>query len=269
VGQGERFLRRMAADGYSRSTMSRTRSVLIEAERRARREGLVTRNVAADIEVPAGTTRASKAMTVEQVGKLLALDLTPWWRAFVLTGVTAGLRPGELHGLRWEDVDFDAGVIRVRRSLKRREGTARDALVLAGLKTERSRRTQRMGKAARGALAALRREQAADRLRLGEHYADSGLVFADSAGRPSYPQQTWAGFKDLCEAAGLGRDWQPREMRHTWVSQLSQAGVDIEVIADAAGHANSNVTRGVYRHQLADEITATAAVMDQIYGASS
>ena len=52
---------------------------------------------------------------------------------------------------------------------------------------------------------------------------------------------------------------------HTWVSVLSDAGVDIEDIADAAGHITSAVTRNVYRHQLADRLTKASAAMDAIF----
>jgi integrase len=47
----------------------------------------------------------------------------------------------------------------------------------------------------------------------------------------------------------------------------SHGGVDVEVIADAVGHVNSNVTRSVYRHALADKISAAATVFDQMVGA--
>jgi integrase len=58
-------------------------------------------------------------------------------------------------------------------------------------------------------------------------------------------------------------------LRHTFVSQLSQAGENLETIADLVGHVNSNVTRAVYRHQLAEEIGTAAQVFDRLYGASS
>jgi site-specific recombinase XerD len=122
---------------------------------------------------------------------------------------------------------------------------------------------------ARSALKMLRSEQAADRLRLGEFYTASGLVFADSAGRPVWPQTAAREFKDLCEKAALGRDWQLRELRHTFVCQMSQAGVDLEEIADHVGHINSNVTRGVYRHLLTDKLWTAAVAFDKLYGASS
>ena len=47
---------------------------------------------------------------------------------------------------------------------------------------------------------------------------------------------------------------------------LSDSGVDIEQIADAVGHVNSTVTKAVYRHQIADEITSVATAMDAIFG---
>jgi IS30 family transposase len=49
---------------------------------------------------------------------------------------------------------------------------------------------------------------------------------------------------------------------------LSDAGVDMEVIADSVGHVNSTVTRTVCRHQIADKV-ARAAAMDQIFGTGS
>jgi integrase len=264
-GQVDGMLAQMARDGYSKRTISATRSLLVRAIRRAERDGLVGRNVAALADMPPdAAVRTSRAMTLEQTGALLALDLTPWWRAFVTAGVMLGLRPGELLGLRWEDVDFDTGVLRVRQSLKRDSG----GLAQGGLKNEHSRRTLRMPAPVRTALAALRREQAGDRLRLGVHYAGSGLVLADSAGRPVWPQMAQRGFRHLCEKAGIGR-WQLRELRHTFVSQMSAAGVDVEVIADHVGHVNSTITRSVYRHQLADEIGTAAVVFDHLYGAGS
>jgi integrase len=124
-----------------------------------------------------------------------------------------------------------------------------------------------MPDAVRAALTALRKEQAADRLRLGPHYLDRhDLVFRDSAGRPMSRQRMNVRFKDV-ERAGLGTDWQPRETRHTFVSIASASGVAIEDIADAAGHVNANITRAVYRHQISDTVTRAPAAMDRALAA--
>jgi integrase len=207
-------------------------------------------------------------MTPEQVRALLALDLSAWWRAYVTVGVMLGLRPGELAGLLWENVDLDVGVLRIRQSLKRVAGPGPARLEYGGLKTQQSKRALRIPAPVRSALAALRREQAAGRLRLGAGYADSGLVFAGPAGQPRWPQGIRGEFRALCGAAGIGM-WQLRELRHTFVSQMSAAAVDVEVIADHVGHINSNVTQAVYRHQLGDEVGEAAAVFNSLYGATS
>jgi integrase len=266
VGQVERMLRDMAAGGYSSDSLRRARALLARAIRRAERDGLVHRNVADLADVPRGTTRQSKAMTLDQVRAVLALDLAPFWRAYFVTAIATGLRPGEMLGLRWQDVSFTEGTIRVRACLKALPGPGgHRVLTLAELKTARSRRTMALPRDAAAVLRALKAQQAQARLRLGAAYADSGLVFADWRGRPCWAGDVRRDFGRLCEQAGLGKGWHPHETRHTWVSLLSEAGTDLEDIADAAGHVTSAVTRNVYRHQLADKLTRASAAMDAIF----
>ena len=95
------------------------------------------------------------------------------------------------------------------------------------------------------------------------------LVFPAADGRALRRQRAGTGLRQVTAAAGVGGDWAPRELRHTFVSVLSNAGVDIEVIADAAGHTTANVTRAVYRHQIADKVSAAAEAMDRVFGAGS
>ena len=159
-------------------------------------------------------------------------------------------------------MDTASGVIRVRKSVKIREGGGRERVVLEDLKTERSRRTLEMPAAVASMLAALRRDQAAARLAAGPAYTDLGLVFPRAGGTPCWPGTVRAQFKRICKAAGLGDDWHPHEQRHSFVSILSDAGVDIDQIADAAGHINAAVTRSVYRHVLADKLATAARVID-------
>jgi integrase len=147
--------------------------------------------------------------------------------------------------------------------------TRRTVLQLEDLKTERSKRTLLLPSKAAEALKALRVVQAADRLRLGPHYGDMNLVFSSTAGRPMRQQRAGQMFKAACAAAGLGSDWHPHEQRHTFVSVLSDAGLDIDAIADAARHVNATVTRTVYRHQISPVVARAAAAMDDIFGTGS
>jgi integrase len=167
------------------------------------------------------------------------------------------MRPGELLGLSWDDVDFEAGTLRVRDSLERIDGK----LVLADPKTVTSRRTLTMPAAVVTALKAHRKDQLKKQMK-SALWTDRGLVFPGRAGKPSEPMAVRRRFSALCEKAGIGSGWQLRESRHTAVSVMSHYGVRIEAIADVVGHANANITKAVYRHQLGDEVAAAALAWD-------
>lgn len=184
--------------------------------------------------------------------------------AYLHTALMLGLRPGELLGLSWDDVDFKAGTLRVRHSLKRIGGT----LVLSAPKTVTSRRTLRMPEAVAAALTDHRKDQLKKQMKSGI-WQDQGLVFPGRAGKPSEPMAVRRRFSALCEKAGIGTGWQLRETRHTAVSVLSSYGVPIEAIADVVGHANANITKAVYRHQLGDDIAAAALAWDAFTAAAT
>src|SRR5204862_5379075 len=62
-------------------------------------------------------------------------------------------------------------------------------------------------------------------------------------------------------------DWTPRELRHSFVSLLSDNGVPLEAIADLCGHSGTTVTERVNRHQLRPVLLGGAVAMDTIFGA--
>jgi integrase len=73
-------------------------------------------------------------------------------------------------------------------------------------------------------------------------------------------------FQVITEAAGLGKAWVRRELRHTFVSLLSAHRVPAEAIGLPAGHNQTAMTELVYRHQILPALTRAAEVMDQIFG---
>ena len=100
--------------------------------------------------------------------------------ALYVLAVHTGLRQGELLGLKWEDADFEAGTLQVRRSL----ATAKGGPVLAAPKTRGSRRTVKL---TRGAVEALRghlQRQLEEIDRAGSLWRENGLVFASETGEP-------------------------------------------------------------------------------------
>ena len=64
-------------------------------------------------------------------------------------------------------------------------------------------------------------------------------------------------------------EWTPRELRHSFVSVLSDAGIPVEQIAQLVGHSGTTVTELVYRHQLRPVIQTGATVMDRLFAPDS
>jgi integrase len=76
-------------------------------------------------------------------------------------------------------------------------------------------------------------------------------------------------FRRTVKAAGLDPDqWTPRELRHSFVSILSDSGVSLEEIADLVGHAGTTVTEKVYRQRLRPVLLTGAIAMDRIFPAT-
>jgi integrase len=226
------------------------RMTLIQATRNAMVNDLVVRNVADLTAVPTGQPgRPSRSLDLEQA--LAVLDAAQGERLwpYVAVSMLGGIRTEEARALRWSEVDLEAGTVAVYRSVRRTGET----------KTEKSRRVFQIPEIAVEALRELVLKQAADRAKAGTAWKENNLVFCTSLGGPMYATDVRMEFKRITEKAGLGRDWTPRELRHTFVSLLSDSGVPIEQIADAVGHSSTRTTEVVYRHQLRP-VTRTAAV---------
>jgi integrase len=128
----------------------------------------------------------------------------------------------------------------------------------------RKRRTLEVPNEAADALRDHHKRQAARRLRPGAAWLDNDLVFCTRTGTPLAAGNVRRSFRAITEAAGIGEDWTPRDLRHSFVSILSDNGVSIETIADLVGHKTTVVTQKVYRHQLKPVITTGATMMNSI-----
>ncbi|HEX2143792.1 MAG TPA: tyrosine-type recombinase/integrase, partial [Glycomyces sp.] len=73
-------------------------------------------------------------------------------------------------------------------------------------------------------------------------------------------------FRAVIRKAEIPGSWTPRELRHSFVSLMSDSGASEELIADLVGHANTTTTRTVYRHQLRPVITKGAEILDGTFG---
>jgi integrase len=91
-------------------------------------------------------------------------------------------------------------------------------------------------------------------------------VFVSLAGTPLDAHNVRRSFRKVATTAGLtAKDWTPRELRHSFVSLLSDDGMPVEQIARLVGHTSTTFTERVYRHQIRPVIIEGAEAMDRIF----
>jgi integrase len=261
-------------DKLSTRSLQGVHAVLKRAIRQAQARGKVMGNVAQLVTTPKGKEgRPSRAMTLEQSTAMLEQAKESRLHAYVVVSLLTGIRTEEARALRWSHVvawtDDDAAWVPVTEAGLDHDRFAiyvwRSVRANGDTKTEKSRRTLELPAQAAEALREHRARQARERLAAGPLWQDHGLVFASQAGTPLDVSHVRRAFKAITRKAGLGENWTPRELRHTFVSLMSDNGVPIETIADLVGHASTAVTEEVYRHQLKPVITKGAETMNTIF----
>ncbi|WP_322411455.1 hypothetical protein [Microbacterium invictum] len=115
----------------------------------------------------------------------------------------AGMTRADLHGLMWDDVDMARGLVRVERGRVALQGGATAVDEPKSAARHRTLPIEQVEPGTIAALRSLRAAQAADRLRAGGAWVDSGYVIVDAIGRPEHPERYSERFRRLSAEAGL------------------------------------------------------------------
>ena len=247
------------AEELSTRTLRLVHQILERAIRHAQARDKVRRNVASLIVVPEGQEgRPSKAMTLDQAVQLLD-QVGPGSQHRLAAYVVVSLLAGRPHrgGPR----------AHLGRGRPRRRAPWPSTGPCGPRATPRPARAGASSSSPQRAVEALkehRKRQAAERLQAGDAWQDHDLVFCREDGTPLDRWQVRREFAVITKAAGLGEEWAPRELRHSFVSILSAHGVRIEDISDLVGHSGTTVTESVYRHEIRPALTTGATAMNKI-----
>ena len=241
----ERMYGALAEKGLSPATILRAHRVLSRALRVASQRGKVARKVATLVDPPA-VKRPTTALplSAEEAKRVLATARAHRNSAHWTVALAVGLRQSEALGLRWADVDLDKGTLTVRRGLHR---AARQGLVYAEPKADRSRRTPALPQQLVAALRVHRVAQREERSTAGPLWEDNDLVFAQPNGRLIERKSDWHAWKRLLAEAGV-REVRLHDGRHTAATLLLSEGVHPRVVMEVLGHAQMRTTTDTYSH---------------------
>ncbi len=224
---------------------------------------IVNRNVAEYIEGPGQPHHEAQWWTAEQAAQFLAVAQEHMYGIVYALALLTGLRRGELLGLRWTDIDWEAKTLTVRQVQDNRHPR-----VFHTPKTHRSSRPIALDD---DTLALLKAHQTAQKRQrvAAKTWEDWGLVCCTGLGTPINPTNLNRYMKELMAKAGVP-PIRFHDQRHTQGSLLREQGADIRVIANRLGHAQVSFTAQVYVHASTDaQAKPAGAVSRALLGNSS
>jgi integrase len=237
---------------------------LQKALKQAVRDELIPHNVA-EGERPRSSHRKeeAKALSHGQVRALLAAAQGDRNEALYIVALHTGLRLGELLGLKWADVDLDAGKLSVRRSLK----VTADGLGFGPPKNKASRRSVPLNKTAVVALKAHRKHQNEERISA-SRWHDPDLVFPNRVGNPmDHNNLYYREYKPLLDRSGLrDQSFTFHSLRHTFASVLCNRDVNVKKIQSLMGHSSITQTMDTYSHLMQDIGGDVVGGLDKAFG---
>ncbi|MGJ6962781.1 tyrosine-type recombinase/integrase [Streptosporangium sp. G11] len=257
-----RLVEAKAESGLSAATVKQIHGLIRNTLADAEREELVHRNVAKLVKTPAVRREEARVLTIEEARWLLDVIKDDRLEAFWVCALTLGLRRGELLGLRWDDVDFANGLLAVRQTLQRADGS----LQFVDPKTDRSRRVVPAPEPTLAVLRKHKRAQAAEQLAAGKRWQNLGLIFPSTIGTPIEPGNLSTRWRATRKRAGL--DWlRLHDLRHACASFLLASGASPRTVMKTLGHSQIGLTMNTYTHVLPDiERAAVDAVAKRLFG---
>jgi len=240
----------------SASSVHRHGAVLAAALTQAVKWGWLAVSPALQATLP--PQRPAQSLTipdVDQIGQLIRGASDDTMKAAVALAFVTGARRGELCALRWSDIDLEAGVVRIARSVVE---DPEAGLVEKGTKTGWSRFVTLDARA----VTLLKGHQATQEVRAGGTLSASAFVLSDDpeCAQPIRPNKLTDRFTKLRKEVGLP-DVRFHDLRHANISQLIGAGIDVRTVSARAGHSSARMTLDRYAHALpAGDVAAAAAV---------
>jgi integrase len=240
----QRLINEKTRQGYSPRAVRYIHTTLSKALNQAVDWDLVQRNVASRVKLPRMKRTKRETLTVTNVAAFFAAAERDRFAALYVLAVTSGLRPQELLGLKWEDLDLDRGVLFIRRVVSEDEI---GFVLKEETKTSGGRRLE-LSSVGIEALKRHRIRQHQERLKYRGVWVDLDLVFPSTKGtimrRNNLHRRS---YKPLLWAAGLP-DIRLYDLRHTFATLMFENDEQLKLVSEMLGHSSIKQTADTYTH---------------------
>ena len=247
TGRVERIESKDQPKGLSAKTVRNINQVISSAMDLAIAQKIIPSNPTNACELPKVEHQEMQTIPVEQLQAFLQEAKATGVYEMYYIELATGLRRGELLGLKWQDIDWKNGVIKVRRQVARVDGQIKEA----PLKTKNSYRTVTIS------------QQAIEILKGQKKKTNDAYVFPSPNGGPISPDSVNNMLKRVLERAGIPKV-RFHDLRHTFATIALQNGVDIKTVSGMLGHFSAGFTLDTYAHVTTSAQKEAAQTMGNI-----
>ena len=230
-GRVERIESKEQPKGLSAKTVRNINQVISSAMDLAVAQKIILTNPTNACELPKVEHQEMQTIPAEQLQAFLDEARATGVYEMYYIELATGLRRGELLGLKWTDIDWKNGIIKVRRQIARVDGQ----IVEAPLKTKNSYRAVTIS------------QQAIEVLREQKRKTNDQYVFPSPNVGPISPDSVNNMLKRVLERAGIPKV-RFHDLRHTFATIALQNGVDIKTVSGMLGHFSAGFTLDTYAH---------------------
>ena len=231
-GRVDRLESQNQPKGLSTKTVRNINQVISSAMQLAIQQHLISHDPTDGCALPKTEHREMQTLSADQLAAFLLEAKHSGVFEMYYIELATGLRRGELLGLKWEDIDFTAQTLRVRRQVGRINGEVREA----PLKTKNAYRTISLGTDTVDILKQQREKQ-----------PSSAYVFPGPTGGPIAPDSVLHMLHRVLDRAGLP-EIRFHDLRHTFATLALQNGVDVKTVSGMLGHFSAGFTLDTYAH---------------------
>ncbi|MGG0175791.1 tyrosine-type recombinase/integrase [Gottfriedia acidiceleris] len=242
----QKFYNRLTKESILPSeNIQKVHTLINDSLKKAERWDLISKNPASLVDRPKSIKKEITVWNVAEVQTFLknAIGYNRYYIAFLLA-LTTGMRQGEILGLRWKDVDFERGCLRITQTL-----SSDGKEILPYTKTKAGIRTVDLPEETIKQLLNHKELIEQEKLSNGINYIDFGLVVCTSNGTPTNKSNIRRSFKAIIKSSNLPKI-RFHDMRHTHATLLLLQGVNPKIVSERLGHADVRITLDTYSHLL-------------------
>ena len=250
-----RLMKQLENHGLNNTSRSRVRIVVGRILQIGVEQRIIAINAAKLTPVPKKDsfhqkTRVKEPLTQQEAKELIRLTQDHDLGVIIQISIATGMRRGETLGLKWSDVNFDSGEVKIQRGLKEHrvnqaDGSWKTHIGEDDVKTRNSRRTLTLGASSIKVLKAEKHKQQMKKLVAGNAWHETDYVFTNDIGGPLNPNGVSKRFSKLLEKLGC-RHIRYHDMRHTTAVLLLVAGTPLEEVSQLLGHSSISITKDKY-----------------------